>query len=43
LLENGRRQPTLSAILALESALGLAAGELVRRTRERLPAPKRPK
>ena len=40
-LENGRRQPTLSAILALEEALGLPAGELVRRTRERLPGLKR--
>ena len=36
LLENGHRQPTISAILAFEEALGLAPGELVKRTKIRL-------
>jgi len=36
-VETGRRQPTISAILAFEAALELPTGELVRRTRENLP------
>lgn len=35
-LENGHRQPSLAVLLSLERALGLAAGELVRRTADRL-------
>lgn len=33
LFENGHRQPTISAVISLEVALGLEPGELVRRTR----------
>ncbi|WP_347259325.1 helix-turn-helix transcriptional regulator [Rudaea sp.] len=37
-LENGHRQPSLAVVLALESVLNVAAGELVRRVTERLSA-----
>lgn len=32
MLESGQRQPTITAIIALEQALGVPPGELVRRT-----------
>ena len=32
MLESGARQPTITTIIALEQALGVAPGELVRRT-----------
>jgi transcriptional regulator with XRE-family HTH domain len=32
LLEHGKRQPTITAIMAIEQALELSPGELVRRT-----------
>ena len=33
LLENGHQQPALAVVMALEEALGLQAGELVKRTK----------
>lgn len=33
LFENGHRQPTISAVISLEDALGLEPGDLVRRTK----------
>lgn len=36
LFENGHRQPTISALMSLEKALGLEAGELTRLTKQRL-------
>lgn len=32
LFENGHRQPTISALISLEAALGLEPGDLVRQT-----------
>jgi transcriptional regulator with XRE-family HTH domain len=37
-LENGHRQPSLTVLLALEKALDVAAGELVRRVAQGLSA-----
>ena len=34
--ENGHRQPTISALISLEDALGLDPGELVRQTKVHL-------
>ncbi len=38
-LESGRYQPTLTSLLSIESALGLDAGELSRRTRDKMKKP----
>lgn len=38
MFENAHRQPTISALISLEDALGMEAGELVRQTKARLRA-----
>lgn len=38
LLENGHRQPTISALISIEDALGLQPGELTRQTKVHLRA-----
>ena len=38
MFENAHRQPTISAIISLEDALGLESGELVRKTKAKLRA-----